>query len=88
MIEQHDDETIRCPKLGGEVNFKYCRIMNNRLPCGWIAGCWQVRMDINKFLADHYSKEELEPIFSPPKPKMETLVELIEKAKKARRESS
>jgi len=88
MIEQHDDETIRCPRLGGEVNFKYCRIMNDRLPCRWIAGCWQMHTDINRFLAEHYTTEELERIFDPPKPKIQTLVELIEKAKKARKESS
>jgi hypothetical protein len=44
-------------------------------------------MDIDKFLADHYSKEELDRIFAPPKPKVESLLELIEKAKKAGEES-
>ncbi|NIS70609.1 MAG: hypothetical protein GTO12_17195 [Proteobacteria bacterium] len=87
MIEKHDDESIRCPKLGDAVTFKYCRIMNERLPCRWIAGCWQRRMDIHRFLADHYSKEELDRVFAPPKPKIESLLELIEKAKKAKEKS-
>jgi len=82
VMEEHDNKTIRCGKLGHEVNFKYCRIMNNRLPCSSIVGCWQMQMDINKFLEDHYSKEELDQVFTPPKPKIESLVELIEKAKK------
>lgn len=88
MIEEHDDKTIRCPRLGDEVTFKYCRIMNDRLPCGWIGGCWKTQMDVDRFLKDHYSKEELDQIFAPPKPKIETLVELIEKAKKAGKEST
>jgi hypothetical protein len=57
--------------------------MNDRLPCGWIAGCWHMRMDITKFLAEHFSEEELDRIFAPPKAKIQTLVELVEKAKKA-----
>jgi hypothetical protein len=40
-------------------------------------------MDITKFLAEHFSEEELDRIFAPPKAKIQTLVELVEKAKKA-----
>ena len=43
-------------------------------------------MDINKFLEDHYSKEELDQIFTPPKPKIQSLVDMIEKAKEAKTE--
>ena len=39
----------------------------------------------HKLLADHYSKEELDRIFTPPKPKIQGLVDLIEKAKKVKR---
>jgi len=42
-------------------------------------------MDINRLLADHYSREELDRIFAPPRPKIESLVDLIEKAKKMKR---
>jgi len=86
VTEQHDDKPIRCPRLGGEVNFKYCRTMNDRLPCRLIAGCWQTQIDIDTFLRDHYSPEELDRIFAPPKPKVETLLELIEKSKKVKTE--
>ncbi len=71
--------------MGGEVNFRFCRFENNMLPCGWIVGCWQTRMDINAFLADHYSKEELDRMFVPPRPKIESLVDLIEKASKLKK---
>ncbi len=42
-------------------------------------------MDINAFLADHFSKEELDRMFVPPRPKIESLVGLVEKAKKVKK---
>ena len=82
MIEQHDDKMIRCPRIGGYVNFKLCRSENNMLPCRWVVGCWQMHMDVNKFLENHFSKKELDKLFVNPKPKIESLVEIIEQAKK------
>jgi hypothetical protein len=87
LIEQYDDHTIRCPRVGGEVNFLFCRTENNMLPCRWIAGCWKGRMEIQTFLEDHYTKEEREQIFTPPKPKIESLVNLVERAKKAKKQN-
>lgn len=46
-----------------------------------------MQMDINKFLEDHYSREEQERIFVPPRPKIESLVDLIEKASKVKKEN-
>jgi hypothetical protein len=86
VIEQYDDETIRCPRVGGEVNFRFCRFENNMLPCRFIAGCWQGRMDIAAFLDRHYSEDELARIFAPPKPKVESLLGLIEKVQKEKQE--
>lgn len=88
MIEQYDDKIIRCPRVGGEINFKYCRSENNMLPCRWIVSCWQKQLDINKFLEDHYSNEEINRMFAPPMPKMESLVALIEQAKQKKKGKS
>ncbi len=87
LIEQYDHKTLRCPRVGGEVNFKYCRFENNMLPCRWIVGCWKMYIDINTFLEDHYSKEELNRVFELPKPKIQSLVGLIEKAKEAKKKN-
>jgi hypothetical protein len=87
LIEQYDDQTIRCPRIGGEVNFLFCRTENNMLPCRWIIGCWEGRMEIQSFLEDHYTVEELEQIFVPPKSKMKSLVNLVEKAKKSTKQN-
>lgn len=84
MIEQHDDKMVRCPRVGGYVNFKFCRSENRMLPCRFVVGCWRMYMDVNRFLEEHYSKEEMNRIFCQPKPKIESLVELIEKAKKVK----
>jgi hypothetical protein len=43
-------------------------------------------MDINNFLAEHYSEEELDRIFVPPKPKMDSLVDLMEKVRREKNE--
>jgi hypothetical protein len=85
-MDQYDDKTIRCPRVGGEVNFRFCRFENNMLPCRWIVGCWEMRMDMNKFMTDHYSKEEMDRIFTPPRPKIESLLNLVEDAKKVKQE--
>ena len=86
VIEEHDDKWLRCPRVGGEVNFRFCRSENNMLPCRWIIGCWQAQIDINMFLEDHYSEKELGQVFTPPKPKIESLMGLVEKAKKTKNE--
>lgn len=86
MIEEYDDKMIRCPRIGGDVNFRFCRFENNMIPCRWITGCWNMRMDIDTFLKDHYSEEELNKIFIPPKPKMQSLIEMVEKTKKRGKE--
>ena len=86
MIEEYDDKWLRCPRVGGEVNFRFCRSENNMLPCRWIVGCWQAQIDIHTFLEDHYSEEELGQMVTPPKPKIESLVGLVEKAKNRKTE--
>jgi len=53
------------------------------LPCRWVVGCWKERMEIQTFLEDHYTDDELEQIFTPPRPKIETLINLVAKAKKS-----
>ena len=85
-MEQHDEKTMRCPRVGGEVTFRFCRFENNMLPCRFIVGCWQGQMDITEFLDEHYSEDELNRIFAPPKPKIESLVGLMEKVQKPKQE--
>jgi hypothetical protein len=86
MIEMYDHLIIRCPQLGGEVPFKYCRTLQENLPCKRIIICWEFRIEIVEFLNENYSIEQIQQAFAPPKKtRIETIVELIEEAKKLKK---
>jgi len=88
MIEEHDVLVIYCPQLGGEVPFKYCRTMNEDLPCRRMMVCWEFRMEISKFLAEHYSIDQIQRALAlPTKTRLDTILELIEKAKRIKEEA-
>lgn len=83
MIEEYDEIIIRCPQLGGEVPFRYCRIVNDDLPCRRIIICWEFRIEIERFLNENYSIDQIQRCLAPPtKSRMETILEIIEKAKR------
>ena len=75
---------IRCPKLGHQITFTYCRSESMGLPCFKILDCW-----FDQFLVEEYLRKELKPedwdkVFDrPQKPKVLSLLELIEEAKRS-----
>ena len=79
-----DDYQIRCPRLGHQVAFSYCRTESRGLPCFKTLDCWY-----NHFLVEDWLRKELKPedwdtLFNrPPKPKVLSLVEMIEQAKRS-----
>ncbi len=81
-IEEHDSLMTYCPQLGGEIPFRYCRTVNEDLPCRKVVICWEFRIEISKFLGEHYSIDQIEHALAPPaKTRLETILELIEKVK-------
>ncbi|NLI83023.1 MAG: hypothetical protein GX443_15240 [Deltaproteobacteria bacterium] len=82
------DETInrleiRCPKLGGEVTFGYCRREEGRLPCRRIIRCWQSRFPVETFLLSQLSREERDQwVRQHPRERMDLLLESIERTRK------
>ncbi|HUL30067.1 MAG TPA: hypothetical protein VLZ03_06385 [Thermodesulfobacteriota bacterium] len=85
MIEEHDTVIIRCPQLGGEIPFRYCRTVNENLPCRRILVCWEFRIEISKFLGEHYSVDQIQHALAPPtQTRLDTILELIEKAKETK----
>jgi len=76
---------IRCPRLGHQISFSYCRSENMGEPCFKTLDCW-----FEHFLVEEYLREELEPedwdrLFRrPAKSKVQSLMELIEQTKKGR----
>ena len=86
MTERYDHLEIRCPRLGGEVTFKYCRVEGGDIPCIRIVACWQCCIPVAQYLREILSPQQLER-FAEQKPteRIATLVELIEAAKKESR---
>ncbi len=49
--------------------------------------CWEFRMEISQFLAEHYSVDQIQCALAPPtKTRLDTILELVEKAKKIKKE--
>ena len=85
--DRYDSLQIRCPRLGGEVTFAYCRVEGGNLPCVRIIICWQNCLPITGFLRETLSADQLERFAEQkPKERIVTLVELIEAAKKESRD--
>lgn len=79
-----DDHPIRCRKLGHGVPFSYCRKENQGLPCSKTMDCWYDHFMVEDLLRRELKPEEWERVFAnPPKPKVVTLMDLIEQAKRS-----
>lgn len=68
--------------LGHELTFGYCRWPGRELPCSRIFDCWHETFAVDDFIREHYSEEQIQLILAPPKPKMTSLLELIQQAQK------
>ncbi len=84
-----DQFTIRCPRLGHQINYSYCRFENNGLPCFKTLDCWFPHFDVQANLRDQLTEDEFKKVFQKnAPPKMLSLLELIEQAKKNQEGSS
>ena len=82
-----DDYQIRCPRLGHQIYFSYCRTENQGLPCLKTLDCWHTHFEVEVYLKEHLSEAEWEEAFQRQvKPKMLSLLELMEQAKKRKKE--
>jgi hypothetical protein len=83
-----DAYQIRCPRLGHQISFTYCRSENRGLPCFKTLDCWYDHFLVEVHLRAALSPDEWKRAFEvPPKPKMLSLLELIEQAKQRNKES-
>jgi len=73
--------------LGHFLTFDYCRASNEGLPCSKVLDCWFQHFAIQEFMENNYSAEEQKKIFSPPKPKILSLTEILEQAQKRLQEN-
>jgi hypothetical protein len=78
-----DEYSIRCPRLGHAINFSYCRNENNGLPCFKTLDCWFQIFPVEDYLRERLTGEEWQKAFeSQGHTKVQSLIELIEEAKK------
>lgn len=63
LNKKYDTLIKRCPSLGGEVPFLYCRQLNVGGPCHRLISCWSERFDIYGYIKEIYTKEEIEKYF-------------------------
>jgi len=73
----------RCPRLGGDVTFSYCRTVGESdLPCWKVFDCWWEIFDVVAYLKCRLDPGDFERIANTrPKHKITSLLELVEAAK-------
>jgi len=87
-IDDHDERSIRCKRLGHGVTFRYCRLQEGHTVCPHILDCWWEKFDVRGFLEEHLPEEDVAKLLNrEPKPKILSLIELIEQAKRRRKGS-
>ncbi len=86
-IDHFDKEELYCRKLGHHLTFDYCRSEHNGLPCPKIRDCWFEKIPIDDYLEQNFKPEEIAYIFEPPKPKITSIFEIIQKAQAAKKNS-
>ncbi len=83
-----DTFQIRCPKLGHQIYFSYCRQENMGNPCFKTLNCWYIHFQVVDYLKKELTAEEWQDSFEkPPKPKMLSLVEILEQVQKKTEEN-
>ena len=84
MEESNKKLIRRCPRLGNPVPFEYCEVCgDDQHPCFKILDCWWEYFDVVQYLKDKLPEDQFNGLMATkPKPKVASLVELIEQAKK------
>ena len=64
------------------------RAPGSEIPCRRVFDCWWKTFDVEAFIRAHYSEDDVAKILAPRQDKTATLVELIERARKAAEKKS
>jgi hypothetical protein len=72
----------RCPRLGSDVNFGYCKVCGEeKRPCFKVFDCWWERFDVVAHMQNCLSPQAFAALSARrPQPKMTSLVDLIRQA--------
>lgn len=85
MDESKDHLERRCPRLGGPASFVYCRTSGDVDSVCWkVFDCWWEEFDVVGYMKNCLPEEHFNRlVHARPKPKMVSLMECIEQARKA-----
>ena len=85
MDKKYDMLERRCPRLGGTVNFGYCRNCGDNEPvCYKVFDCWWESFDVHLYFKNNLDEQRFNNLLkAKPKPKPTSLIELIQKAKRS-----
>ena len=81
-----DEIEVRCPRLGGEVTFGYCRTVSDGLPCNRALICFERKFPV----ADYFRRVLRETTFRqcfeepPPEDRYQSLLRTVSKTKKVK----
>lgn len=84
-ITANDQRKRRCPMLGHELTFAYCRAPGRQLPCSKIFDCWWEAFDVQAFIREHYTEQQIAEIMAPRPEKVSSLLDLIRQARERAR---
>ncbi len=82
IVPPNDETMIRCPRLGHQISFSYCRWERGELPCFKTLDCWFEMFDVEGYFRQRLTPDQWEKAFSRSgQNKMMSLLDLIEQAK-------
>ncbi|MBI5486843.1 MAG: hypothetical protein HY905_05895 [Deltaproteobacteria bacterium] len=67
-IRAFDSVTVRCPQLGHDISFGYCRTLEDGLPCSRALACFQGRFPVDTFFRAILTEETFLRCFERPRP--------------------
>ena len=76
-----EELTIRCRRLGHDVPLGYCLTLEGKTVCRTIRDCWWQRLDIDAFLRDHLTPQEIAELSGEPhgRNRLENMIDLARK---------
>ena len=86
MLTEHDQDVLpRCPRLGHELTFGYCRQETAGKPCRLILDCWWEQFDVRSFLQANLPEEAMAQVeragAAPPPSKVLSLLDIVQQAR-------
>ena len=59
-----DNVEVRCPELGGEVTFGYCRTLRDGMPCARALVCFELKFPVAEYFRRVLKEDTFREVFS------------------------